>query len=108
LLAVNGDVREVGVPGELLGVYREPKLVDSTIELAHGDALIFYTDGLVDRRSDDGTRYGEERLISVARGARELAAESIASWIDEHVRGYGSAPLRDDISWSSGFRLRPD
>jgi sigma-B regulation protein RsbU (phosphoserine phosphatase) len=98
LLAVNGKVREIGMHGELLGVYREPKLVDSSVELAPGDALILYTDGLVDRRSEDGTRYGEERLIEVARGAQGLDAESIASWMDEDVRGYGSAPLRDDIA----------
>src|SRR5262249_19183877 len=51
LVRARGDVEEVGGNGGmLLGIYSDPDLVDQRLELLPGDALVLFTDGLVERR----------------------------------------------------------
>ena len=45
------------------------------VQLAPGDAVLFYTDGITDARGPDGERFGEAQL---AQRARELVAEGRA------------------------------
>jgi serine phosphatase RsbU (regulator of sigma subunit) len=72
----------------------------ATTALQSGDRVLFYTDGLTEGRSPDGTRFGEERLadylvrssldrVPVAETARRLAAH-----VMDHV-GHG---LDDDAT----------
>jgi integral membrane sensor domain MASE1/anti-sigma regulatory factor (Ser/Thr protein kinase) len=76
LARANGEVTEVGEPGTLLGVYSDPKLADSRIALAPGDALVLFTDGLSERRNprDEATARIRTALgASAGAPAREIA-----------------------------------
>lgn len=44
----DGEVHAVGTPGTLLGVFSEIDASDSTVELAPGDTLVLFTDGVLD------------------------------------------------------------
>src|SRR5690606_86056 len=46
-VAPDGDVRSIGRTGTLLGVVDDPVLDDATAELHPGEALVFFTDGVV-------------------------------------------------------------
>ena len=48
--------------GTLVGVEAEPVLEPVELELAAGDTLVLYTDGVVDARDAAGGRFGEARL----------------------------------------------
>jgi GAF domain-containing protein len=67
LLVSDGTVREVGLPGSLLGALEEPQWSPVRFGVAPGEELVIYTDGLVEARSN-GQRFGRERLGSVLRG----------------------------------------
>jgi PAS domain S-box-containing protein len=67
LLVSDGKVREVGLPGSLLGALEEPQWSPVRFTVARGEELVIYTDGLVEARSN-GQRFGRERLGSVLRG----------------------------------------
>jgi serine phosphatase RsbU (regulator of sigma subunit) len=67
LLVSDGTVREVGLPGSLLGALEEPQWSPVRFTVAPGEELVIYTDGLVEARSN-GQRFGRERLGSVLRG----------------------------------------
>jgi hypothetical protein len=67
LLVSDGSVREVGLPGSLLGALEEPQWSPVRFTVAPGEELVIYTDGLVEARSN-GQRFGRERLGSVLRG----------------------------------------
>ena len=59
MMRADGSVEEAGVPGTLLGSFGEPELHDVVLDLRKGDALVAYTDGLVERRGvgiDEGQR----------------------------------------------------
>jgi PAS domain S-box-containing protein len=61
LLVSSGRVREVGLPGSLLGALEEPQWSPVRFVVNEGEELIVYTDGVVEARSNGG-RFGRERL----------------------------------------------
>jgi phosphoserine phosphatase RsbU/P len=81
LLAGGGEVREVGLPGSLLGALEEPEFSPVRFSVAPGEELVIYTDGVVEARSN-GQRFGRERL-------RELVSRF--STPGDAVRGVGEA-----------------
>lgn len=76
LVRADGEVTEVGEPGTLLGVYADPRLADSRVALAPGDALVLFTDGLSERRDLNDEATGRLRMAlgaSAGAPAREIA-----------------------------------
>jgi sigma-B regulation protein RsbU (phosphoserine phosphatase) len=67
----------VGPPGLLLGMTGAARWEESEIELAPGDALLFYTDGVTDTPSG-GQRFGEQRLLAALPPAPADPREMIA------------------------------
>jgi PAS domain S-box-containing protein len=98
LLGADGEVRIVGTNGSLLGVFPDPELEDSEIELDPGDALVLYTDGLVEHY-DPSLAAGEKRLAEVLRESAGLPAEEIASRIERSIHDIGNGSARDDIAF---------
>jgi phosphoserine phosphatase RsbU/P len=68
----------VGPPGLLLGITGTARWTQSEIELAPGDALLFYTDGVTDTPSGS-ERFGEERLLAAVPEAPADPREMIAA-----------------------------
>ena len=95
LVTAGGEVSEVGAPGTLLGVYPDPRLADRRVELAAGDALVLFTDGLSERRDprDEPTR----RIRDALRASRGAPAGEIAARVQEMARLDGDAAT-DDVA----------
>ena len=80
----------------------EPTLVNTVVELAAGDALMFVTDGVEETRRADGTFYGYVRVCqSIERVLRAGGGGTAAALIDA-VRGdldefRGDQSPRDDV-----------
>jgi sigma-B regulation protein RsbU (phosphoserine phosphatase) len=97
LLHSDGTVEAIGEPGTLLGVLPDPNLEDRSLALSPGDALVFYTDGVIEGRGasvlldEDGL----SRLLAECAGA---GADAIAARVeDAAVAAQGGNP-RDDIA----------
>jgi sigma-B regulation protein RsbU (phosphoserine phosphatase) len=92
-----GDVQEIGRPGVVLGVFESVHLDESTVELAPGDSVVFFTDGVVEaRRGDD--MFGPERLVSLlAAHAGQSAGDITAAVVDAALEFQEGLPL-DDIA----------
>jgi sigma-B regulation protein RsbU (phosphoserine phosphatase) len=65
--------------GPALGLTADPRYVSQTIQVAAGDVLVFYTDGLVEAGAN-GEQFGEERL-------RNYVQENIRRSPEEVVKG---------------------
>ena len=63
LLRADGTTTLVGECGTALGLLDDISTPRTTIRLEHGDALVFYTDGVTERRKGR-TLYGQRRLRS--------------------------------------------
>lgn len=93
-----GDVVErIGdSAGGVLGVIDDPALSSEVFEMAPGDALVLYTDGIIEaRRGDDF--FGEERLragVADAKGSAQAIVDEVLGRLDR----YRSGSLADDVA----------
>ena len=98
LLRSDGSIYRVGEPGRAIGVFDNANLTEQEVSLALGDALILYTDGVVEARSPDGLFFGEERLMALLRSSVSLDASTIASRIEGAALNFQEQAPRDDIT----------
>jgi GAF domain-containing protein len=97
LLRRDGAVEEAGMPGTLLGIYDEVQLTDVSHELAPGDAVVFFTDGVTEERRE-GRMFGEERLVRLLEASAGLSAAGIADRIERAVLEFTPGPPADDVA----------
>ncbi len=83
-----------------LGATAEVNYARKTIELASGDHLLLYTDGVNEARNGDRLLFGEERLqVALAESARTPSAATALELIQERIREFtGDEPPNDDIT----------
>jgi integral membrane sensor domain MASE1 len=94
IVRADGAVEEVGTPGAgaLLGVLADPPLSDETVSIGSGDALVLFTDGLVER-PDRGSGW----LLDSLRGCAGQSAEEIVGRLKDQALN-GSTLVRDDVA----------
>jgi len=98
VIRASGAAHVVGQYGSLLGVFPDPTLVDVPVDLARGDAIMFYTDGILDeRRADRGG--GEDRLLEVLGSDRGRTAADIAGTLERYLTENQAALPRDDAAF---------
>ena len=93
--------------GIVLGIMPDSTYTEQRVELAPGDVLIAYSDGVSEATNEQGDFFGDERLHRVALAASGLSAKAIGLEILDDVRRFLSreAP-NDDISLMVLKRLR--
>jgi integral membrane sensor domain MASE1 len=97
VLRADGVVEQLGRPGTLLGVLPDPDLADHTADLAPGDALILYTDGLTDAYAP-GRIVKRAGLVAALESCAGLNATEIAGGLEAAILGpRDGAEPRDDI-----------
>jgi PAS domain S-box-containing protein len=93
----DGAVRDVGVPGTLLGLVPDPQIEDERAELASGDALVLYTDGITDARAPE-RMLETEQLHDALRAIPAGSAQRIVEQLAALAVGKEGTPPRDDIA----------
>jgi serine phosphatase RsbU (regulator of sigma subunit) len=94
--SANGEVREFGRPGDLLGVLAHPELHDSQRLLRAGDSLILFSDGVTEARGPDRELYGDERLRRLVAGLDDLTAIAMAEAIQLATLSFSGGRHSDD------------
>lgn len=97
LLHRDGVVQQVGAPGTLLGVVADPSLEDRSLLLQRGDALVLYTDGVIEGRAANGA-LDEERLAELVAGCAGMGADAIAATVEDAAVSAQVGEPRDDIA----------
>jgi serine phosphatase RsbU (regulator of sigma subunit) len=86
----------VGSRGTLLGLQPEWRGQTVQWQLGPGDALLLYTDGVLDAELDRKDRLGEERLAALMGGSPPADAQE---WVDRLRQALdGCAALPDDVT----------
>lgn len=98
LLRGCGTVSPVAAGGPMLGVGPNPELDVADLELADGDLLLLYTDGVLDARVVRGEPFGEARLRASLAAAAGRDATGVLDAVDGAVRAYAPGPPRDDTA----------
>jgi hypothetical protein len=94
----DGRVESVGRLGTLLGTDIEPQLYDVTVELAAGDVLLLYTDGVTEVRQGRHEVFGLPQLTELLSGCGALPPDAVADQVEAAVLGASKGRLRDDMA----------
>jgi sigma-B regulation protein RsbU (phosphoserine phosphatase) len=97
LVRAGGSVETLAASGPPLGLMAAASYQARSIELATGDVLLVYTDGLTEANDPDDEEFGLQRLIDVTRShaSKSLGEirDGIEDALDEFARG---VPFADD------------
>ncbi|CUR59804.1 membrane hypothetical protein [metagenome] len=97
VLRTTGKVEEVGMLGTALALFDDPELHDSDVELAPGEVLCVFTDGLLEaRRGRD--QFGSDRVADLMREHSDLSADDMAGVVLDAVRAFHGDELVDDLA----------
>lgn len=96
LRAVDGSVHQLMPTGGILGIIEDQPFSVDNVNLAPGDYLVLYTDGITEACDASGETYGEERLTTILREARGATAEKLAHAIVDAVTQYSSGARYTD------------
>jgi serine phosphatase RsbU (regulator of sigma subunit) len=98
----NGRTEPVVTNGLLLGVVEEDLYRpgdEVALDLAPGDGLFFYTDGLSEVENERGDQYGEIRMHRSLEESHALAGSELSGLLLEEARGFVTSDHRwDDIT----------
>ena len=91
--------RPVAKPQLLLGVQDDCSFDTQCVRLSPGDLLLCVTDGVTERRADDGRLLDDDDgLSSLLAGCRGLSACAVAARIQRAVSEFGAEPPSDDMA----------
>ena len=85
--------------GLVLGLLEESIYENVTVPLAPGEALVIYSDGIIDAATHEDVEFGQERLLELISGLHGAPADVLLERIVGEVRRHsGDAPQTDDMT----------
>lgn len=85
--------------GLVIGGMSGLKYRDYEFDLAHGDMLFLYTDGVPEATDADGNMFGTERLLKTLNDASAATAREALEAVQADVEAFvGAAPQFDDLT----------
>lgn len=97
VLRADGSVEAGARPGTVLGAVPDLALEPHRVTLTGGDALVLFTDGVLEARSDDGV-FGEERLRALLQSLPGVTAQGLAERVERDIVAFQAGEPRDDLA----------
>jgi sigma-B regulation protein RsbU (phosphoserine phosphatase) len=107
LRRANGDMEKLDVGGVPLGIESAAPYESSTKDLHPGDALIFFTDGVVEAFDENGAEFGNERWLAAIRAIPVVTAQESLQFLMTSVDAFVGATRQSDDITCMIFRSRP-
>ncbi len=99
LLVRDAEVARVESTGFPLGMFGESRFDVHRLQLAPGESLLLYTDGVTEARGASQSEYGVERLTRFAGERRALSPQALAAACLTDVAAFrGHAQPTDDVT----------
>jgi sigma-B regulation protein RsbU (phosphoserine phosphatase) len=102
----NGAIETLEVGGVPLGIRSNASYETASLELKPGDALIFFTDGVVEAFNESGEEFGNERWLSTIRNLPDWDAQQTLQFLMKHVDEFVGATRQSDDITCLVFRSR--
>jgi sigma-B regulation protein RsbU (phosphoserine phosphatase) len=98
--AQNGEeVQKLIRTGVPLGIFEDETWEQGVVQLAPGDVLVLYTDGITEAQNEQKAFLGEDRLLESVRANLGRPAQDIQDAIMTDIHRFvGDAPQLDDIA----------
>lgn len=98
VVRADGSVESVQCRGRLVGVMPSGTWRDAEVDLARGDALVLFTDGVTEARNTAREFFGEDRVRRVLRSLAGRTPDEIVAGLREAVLEFANATLVDDVA----------
>ena len=82
----------------VLGLFDRWECSVAEAQLAPGDTLLLYTDGVTEAANAAGEEFGEDRLIEILRCQRHLPTPLLLETIVDTVQKFSDGKQADDIT----------
>jgi len=94
------EIEQLSIGGTVVGMFEEMDYEEATVELAPGDVLLVFTDGVPEAHNPDNEEFGEERLQDLLREIAHLPIDGISARISAEMRNWiGDAEQYDDLTF---------
>jgi sigma-B regulation protein RsbU (phosphoserine phosphatase) len=99
LRRANGTLEILEAGGLPLGIQLDARYETAALELRPGDALIFFTDGVVEACNESGEEFGNDRWLSAIRSLPDWNARQTLQFLMKRVDEFvGATRQSDDIT----------
>jgi phosphoserine phosphatase RsbU/P len=98
LLLRDGTVTRIDATALPIGMFCTGYFSTCAVQLAPGDALLFYTDGLPEAQSPSGHAYGIDRIADLAARSGRVPAQMIETHVRDVAGFRGGGGLEDDLT----------
>jgi serine phosphatase RsbU (regulator of sigma subunit) len=99
LRRANGTLESLEAGGLPLGIELGANYETASLELKPGDALIFFTDGVVEAVNESGEEFGNDRWIGAVRNMPDWKAQETLQFLMKRVDDFvGATRQFDDIT----------
>jgi len=106
LRRANGALETLETGGLPLGIHMGAEYETASLELKPGDALIFYTDGVVEAFNESGEEFGNERWRGAIRNLPDWNAQETLQFLMKRVDEFVGATRQSDDITCMIFRSR--
>lgn len=96
--AGSGKIDHLEATGPLLGTFESATYKERQTQIAPGDVLVLYTDGVTEAMSPDGELFGMERLEDVVRARAPEGSGGVLRGVREAARAFQEGHQADDLT----------
>jgi serine phosphatase RsbU (regulator of sigma subunit) len=98
--AATGQVTELEARGTVMGILDEISIEEGRIDMAAGDSLVLYTDGVTEAMDPEGEMFGEDRLRALIAAHASAGAAGLRARIAEALADFtAGAEQADDVTY---------
>jgi len=98
IVRADGSHERLREGGGVLGVFEEQNFGLGTVDLAAGDRLVLFTDGVTEVCNPEGEEFGDQRLLSLLAEHRGLPADALRERIAAAISDFSGGHLTDDAT----------
>jgi phosphoserine phosphatase RsbU/P len=96
LISRGGEVETVQAEGFPLGMFKDVSYEEFTLSMRPGDAIVFFSDGMVDAVNDKEEMFGTERLTELVTREIHNTAEGMVDAIYQELAAFQGGVERFD------------
>jgi sigma-B regulation protein RsbU (phosphoserine phosphatase) len=98
LVRAEGSVTRLDSTATVLGLFDRVEVAVGQVELASGDVLAIFSDGVIEARGRDGEEFGEERLVRLLQRNRGREIAELPPALSDALMTYAAFGQEDDLT----------
>lgn len=95
LVRQDGSYERLETGGLVLGVNPKADYEQGNLDVASGDRLVLFTDGVTEAVNAKGEEYGEQRLLHLLIESHRLGATALQETVVDSVKRFSGGRLKD-------------